>query len=190
MADKKKICLGLLSNRGFKPDTVMSLLDLVNQNTEYEIIPVISPTCFTIAEYRNWLVARASKLECEFILMVDDDMVFPPETLSALVKRNVDIIGVPYHTKQFPKKTTILPLEGSRASETVFGEVSAVGTGIILIKTSILSSIPQPWFEFQQNEFGMTIDGEDWVFCKKARKAGFRVWSEPLEIGHVGDYIY
>lgn len=183
--------LGLLSNRGFKPQTVMSLLDMVNQTEDIEFIPVIAPTCFTIAEYRNWLAVHSVKLECDFCMMVDDDMEFPPETASILMKRNVDIIGVPYHTKVYPNKITIKPLEGSKASETAFGEVEAVGTGIILIKTSILKDIPQPWFEFDQNKFGMTLDGEDWVFCFKARKVGFHVWSEPIEgIGHWGDFCY
>jgi hypothetical protein len=190
MEIKKKIMLGLLTNRGFKAQTLMSLLHMVNQTRDVEWIPVLSPNCFSIAENRNWLAARALKLECDKLLMIDDDMVFPPETLRVMLSSGKDIVAVPLHTKVLPRTVTVEPVEGSLASETRPGEVSRAGTGIMLIDTKVFQDVPQPWFSFEQNEFGMTLEGEDWVFCKKARAQGFTIWNEPLEVGHVGEFTY
>jgi hypothetical protein len=182
--------LGLLSNRGFKNQTVMSLLHMVNNSREIEWFPVMSPTCYSISEHRNWLAAQSVKRECDYLMMVDDDMVFPPETASVLLSRNKDIISVPYHTKKFPKCLNVLVLEPTDNAEEKFVEVSAVGTGIILIKTSVFQTVSQPWFDIDKEPNGFTTMGEDFWFCRKARENGIKIWSEPLEIGHLGDYLY
>jgi hypothetical protein len=190
MENKKKILLGLLTNRGFKPRTVMSLLHMINNDRSFEWIPVLSPTCYTISEHRNWLAARSVKEEADFLMMVDDDMTFPPETAKVLAARDVDIISVPFHTKKFPRNVTVKAVAGSIASEIAYGEVSAVGTGIILIKTDVFKKVPQPWFDTDKTKEGFTTMGEDYWFSKKAREYGIRIWSEPLEISHIGDFAY
>jgi hypothetical protein len=92
-------------------------------------------------------------------------------------------------TVQRLDKTHIITLKGKESKELF--ECRAVGTGIMLIKTSIFLKIPRPWFKMRTARTGMTLEGEDWYFCKKARKAGFSVWCDPtLECGHIGETIF
>ena len=66
-----------------------------------------------------------------------------------------------------------------------------MGTGIILIKTEIFNKIPRPWFSFKTSELGNTLNGEDWMFCLRAKEAGFQVWVNiTLQIGHIGQTIF
>lgn len=173
-----KIALGLLTNRDFKKETVISLLNL---NGEFNVISAFKG--YTIAENRNYLAVQAVKGEYDYLLMIDDDMVFPPDTLEKLLSYNKDIIGVDSHPKGSDNKT-YEPLGED-------GECSKVGTGIILIKTEVFKNTPRPWFNFNTSELGNTINGEDWMFCLKAREAGFKVFVDTtLEIGHVGSIIF
>lgn len=203
MDTKIKVCLGLLSNRGFKGKTVLSLLNLVKDSSEYDFHIAFIDSGYTIAENRNYLAAQAIRNDCDYLFMVDDDMIFPPQTLKLLISRDKDIIGLPYNVKMLPKPGTD---ERQRHNVTYFPddeslkepfrtepiEVIAIGAGVILIKTDVLKKVPQPHFGFDMYPNGMTKVGEDSWFCYKAAENGFKIWVEPtLEgLGHVGEYIY
>lgn len=202
MEDKKiKICLGLLSNRGFKNKTVISLLKMVNETPEFNWFIIESINGYTIAENRNWLAAQAVKNECDYLLMIDDDMVFPSNTAKLLVSRGKDIIGVPYHMRVFPKQIYLLRDDTMPPmSETEPNETLAIGTGIALIKTTVFKKLSQPWFDFEKHENGCNKVGEDYWFCYKASDNGFKIFVEPEKtfqdengkdlVGHIGDYQY
>jgi len=193
MGNKKiKICLGLLSNRGFKNKTVISLLKMVNESPEFDWFILESINGYTIAENRNWLSAQAVKNDCDYLLMIDDDMIFPSNTAKVLVSRNKDIIGIPFHTKKFPVCITELIIDGSVKSETEANEVYAIGAGVILIKTDVFKKVSQPWFDVDKFENGMAKTGEDYWFCNKAYANGYKIYSEPTlkDLGHIGDYTY
>ena len=126
--------------------------------------------------------------------MVDDDMIFPSDTLERLLAHKKDIVGVAYKPRN-DKKDTHIPLDKVHADnpdlpKELF-ECEAVGTGIMLINAKILYDIKQPFFFFESHETGFTIQGEDWMFCKKAKEAGFKVWCDPsIDIGHLGFKIF
>jgi len=189
-----KIAIASLSNRGFQPDTVKSLLEL---KCPYDKEIIIATQGYHIAENRNYITANALKAGCDFIFTVDDDMIFPPDTLERLLVHKKDIVGVPYHprlevgkeTYKDLDKTHIITLKGEGKKELF--ECEAIGTGIMLINTKILYDIKQPFFAFESHETGFTIQGEDWYFCKKAREAGYKVWCDPkIKVGHLGVKIY
>lgn len=181
-----KIVLGLLTNRDFKKETVVSLLNLKGK---FDVI--LASKGFTIAENRNYLAVRAIKGEYNYLMMVDDDMAFPPDTLEKLLSYNKDIVGVNSHPTA-GESLTYEPIKGEGNSDIgSLMECNKVGTGIILIKTEIFNKIPRPWFSFKTSELGNTLNGEDWMFCLKAREAGYKVWvNKTLEIGHVGSKIF
>lgn len=186
-----KICVGTLSNRGFKPQTVESLFNL---DVPYEKIFAVATQGYHIAENRNWLAFKALNGECDYLFMVDDDMIFPSDTLTRMVGYEKDIVGVAYRPRN-DKKDTYIPLDKVHIDnpdlpKELF-ECEAVGTGIILIDIRVLKTLPWPFFSFESDVNGVTLHGEDWNFCKKARKAGYKIWCDPtLEVGHIGDYTF
>lgn len=196
--DKKiKICIGLLSNRGFKGKTVTCLLKMIAESKEFDFHFAFIDTGYTIAENRNYLAVQAVKNECDYLFMCDDDMIFPPETLRVMASREKDVIGLPYNVKVLFKegqerRNNITPIPDEPTSETEPYEVLAIGGGVMLVKTEVFKTLSQPFFSVDSYDTGMTKIGEDSWFCYKASGKGFKIWVEPTlkDLGHIGDFIY
>jgi cellulose synthase/poly-beta-1,6-N-acetylglucosamine synthase-like glycosyltransferase len=156
-----------------------------------------------IFDQRNSLVHTAVVEKCDYILFIDADMRFPKNTLERLLSHKKDIIGVNATTRMMPPKPTARNIQinedGSvdwleifSNKEKGIGKVDAIGCGVMLIKTSCLKDIPQPYFYFEQLLKGKLL-GEDIYFCIKAKDAGIDTWVDhdlSMEIGHVGSYTY
>jgi cellulose synthase/poly-beta-1,6-N-acetylglucosamine synthase-like glycosyltransferase len=156
-----------------------------------------------IFDQRNSLVHTAVKEKCDYILFIDADMRFPKNTLERLLAHKKDIIGVNATTRMMPPKPTARNiqinedgsvdwLEVFSNKEKGIGKVDAIGCGVMLIKTSCLKDVPQPYFYFEQLLKGKLL-GEDIYFCIKAKDAGIDTWVDhdlSMEIGHVGSYTY
>jgi cellulose synthase/poly-beta-1,6-N-acetylglucosamine synthase-like glycosyltransferase len=156
-----------------------------------------------IFDQRNSLVRTAVQEKCDYILFIDADMRFPKTTLERLLAHKKDIIGVNATTRMMPPKPTARNiqinedgsvdwLEVLSNKEKGIGKVDAIGCGVMLIKTSCLKNIPQPYFYFEQLLKGKLL-GEDIYFCIKAKDAGIDTWVDhdlSMEIGHVGSYTY
>lgn len=141
---------------------------------------------------RNNLVEEAlKKPEYTHLLFIDDDHIFESDLALKLLARDVDIVGAlafkrrpeyepcVYRQKEDGKYYPILPQS--------FQEVDIVGTGAMLIKMEVLKKLKFPYFETTYDK-----DGRHWSvdfdFCKKAKKAGFKIFVDPeVEIKHIGD---
>jgi cellulose synthase/poly-beta-1,6-N-acetylglucosamine synthase-like glycosyltransferase len=156
-----------------------------------------------IFDQRNSLVHTAVIEKCDYILFIDADMRFPKTTLERLLAHKKDIIGVNATTRMMPPSPTAKNIQinedGSvdwlavySNKEKGISKVDAIGCGVMLIKTSCLKNIPQPYFYFEQLLKGKLL-GEDIYFCIKAKDAGIDTWVDhdlSMEIGHVGSYTY
>ena len=195
-ANSLKITLGVPTNRGVRPRTAKCLLDLVAQNKYYDWHILVPSEGYTIAENRNYLAIQALNNKSDYLLMIDDDMVFEPDLLNRLLANQKEIIGVAYHPRtdmqdklKFLDETHFINLETTTDPKykTTF-ECHATGTGIILIKCEIFAMLTRPWFVFEYYDTGQVKLGEDWYFCAKAKKAGFTIWTDPsLKVGHLGE---
>ena len=75
----------------------------------------------------------------------------------------------------------------------LFRSMARIPTGCLLIRMSVFDKLPRPYFRFESNEESGDIIGEDYIFCDRARAAGFRVWCDPAlshEIGHIGQQVF
>jgi hypothetical protein len=71
--------------------------------------------------------------------------------------------------------------------------VEGVGMGCLLMKTSILNKIPQPWFEFKFVPETNDHLGEDFIFCQKIMEAGYQIKIDThlsMELRHLGTYAF
>ncbi len=158
------------------------------------------PSMTTVMWSPRAMIDTSRNLICEKTLenpnithlcMIDDDMTFDSDALAKLLAHDVDICGVlafkrrpdyqpcVYRKKEDGNHYPILP--------EVFQEVDVVGTGMILIKIEVLKKLKFPWFTTFYDEKGVHWS-VDFVFCKNAKKAGFRIFVDPsTEIGHLGD---
>src|SRR3990167_763046 len=96
-----KILVGIPTNRNLQPQMVTSLVSLI-QNTKHTIEVIIATQGYTISENRNYLAAQAIKGNYTHLLMIDDDMIFPHNTLDQLLDDKKDIVGVVAHSRTLP----------------------------------------------------------------------------------------
>lgn len=192
-----KITLAVPTNRGVNPQTFQCLCELVaHGNYDWHI--VVAGEGYTIAENRNYIAVQACNNNSDYLLMIDDDMTFPPETLDKLLENQKDIIGVAYHPRsetgeiiKYLDETHVVKLEQEtdpKYKDTF--ECMATGTGIILIKCDVFKKMPRPWFMFEYYPTGQCKLGEDWFFCREAKKAGYQIYTDPkIKVGHLGEAI-
>jgi len=182
-----KICLLIPANKPIRPKTVKSLMDMIAVSP-YEFLVILAEEGYTPSEKRNYGIVRSLNENCDYIFFVDDDMVFPPETLTTLIERNKDIIGGLYFMKHEPL-IPVVELEGEIKTELF--RVNGTGAGLLLCKTEIFKKIRGPWFETRVDGIGKTLVGDSYCFCENAREFGYEIWCDPsLGIKHLGETLY
>ena len=178
-----KIAIGLPTNRLVKPKTAKSLLEMV-ANTQYEYEFIVSSRGYTTAENRNYISAKAVNAGCDYLFMVDDDMIYEPDTIDRLLECEKDIVGGEYFTKYETRSTITDYLDDQR--EGLF-ECGALGGGLMLIKCDVFKKIPQPWYGYIWNDNGSIKESNDWFFCHKAIEHGIKVWVDSnITAKHIG----
>jgi hypothetical protein len=147
---------------------------------------------------REILAEAALRHGCEYLFMVDDDMLAPFDLFYKLQANNKDICAALAFTRNPDHKAVCYEAkEGwDASSHTHYGftkfvqnyprdqlfECDAVGFGAVLIRTEVFKRVKQPWF------FGMERTGEDVTLCTKAKRAGFEVWMDSrIKLGHLGE---
>ena len=176
-----------------------SALRMVAYSKQYDWHLIVPSEGYSIAENRNYAAVQALNNNSDYLMMIDDDMIFEPDLLDKLIANNKDIIGVAYHPRsetgkiiKFLDETHIVKLEETNDPKykSTF-ECHATGTGIILIKCEVFKKVPRPWFMFEYYPTGQCKLGEDWYFARESKKAGFKIWTDPrIKIGHIGEKIF
>ena len=197
-----KITIAIPTNRGLIPATFQCVLDLIARGG-YDFHLICPSEGYTVAENRNYIVAQACQNKSDYLLMLDDDMTFPPDTLDKLIKDAKDIVGVAYHSRGGSANGEIMAVAEVKEGKYInldkdkdekykkLFECHAVGTGIILIKCDIFHKIPPPWFMFKYHSSGKCSMGEDWYFCEKAKRNNYKIYTDPtIKVGHIGSKIY
>lgn len=156
-----------------------------------------------VYDSRNKLAALAVENEVDYILWLDSDMVFSPNTLERMLSvldehEEIDILSGLYFRRGHPftpvlfsklevnKETNLLEWEDMTEIKDGLFEVAGCGFGGVLMRTDCLFDIAAKegggvWFTPFINA------GEDLAFCVRARQNGYRIFCDPsIEFGHMG----
>jgi glycosyltransferase involved in cell wall biosynthesis len=145
-----------------------------------------------VAQARNNGVELARNFGANFIFFLDSDMLFPPTALFRLLLHRKDIVGATYTKRVAPFE--ILGAKLAEQPAVLSGdllEMQRIPTGCLLISMAVFDKLSKPYFQFGTDADGAIV-GEDYVFCDRAREAGFRIWCDAVlsrEIGHIGQNI-
>lgn len=170
-------------------------------NLVYNIILMMSDPSYKVLyqplRFRNRLdVARNEITElflqsqCEYLLMINGDMSDDPDHLTQprflqMATYGKDIVGA---LGLMWKDQDVLPTlfyydekaEGFKVmKQIVVGdlvECDATGSGVVMIHRRVLEKIEPPYFKDVLGKSGKLELGQDFYFCEKARKAGFRIF--------------
>jgi len=178
----------------------MCLTEMVKLNTMNGLdTHVIMDASTVLLTQRERLAAEARSVGAEYMLWLDSDMVFPASTALRLLAHKEDIVAANYVRRQLPAKGVAYETIGDWENPLIFEpqddlvEVEGVGMGCMLVKTSVLDDIPQPWFEFGWTPESNDWLGEDMIFCQKMAQAGNTVKIDTqlsMEMRHLGTWAF
>lgn len=169
------ICMPV--NRDYVPITLFaSYMNLVKPSHV-----LITDNTIPLDEARNGLVSTflVKRPHSEYLLFWDYDCLPKPDALFRLWNNQEDICSGLY----FQKGPPFYPLMSVRGRIPGGDEgfvylldwepgkkyyVHGIGLGFVLIKRRVFEKIDYPWFRFD-------IFSEDYYFCEKVRKAGFKI---------------
>lgn len=146
---------------------------------------------------RDELAKTALSANCDYLFMMDDDMICPDDLFEKLYASKKDIIAPLAFTRNFPHKPVMYScIEGwdpviQREHFTNIAvmnypkdklvQCDAVGFGSVLIDMKVIRGMEPPYFM----NFNKT--GEDISFCYEAKKRGFHTWMDTrVKLGHLG----
>lgn len=198
---------------------VQSLLNMVNHFTtasasdadgeplkiEWDVFIVGSSM---LTESRHRLVAEALSWGADYMLCLDADHIFPPDTFLKLWSANKPIIGCNYARRVTPTAPTaaasdekggLLYTTKEKADAGLIEQCRHLGFGVLLINMKVFdvlqahieakgetSFLPLFLFEPTANKVGMV--GEDVYFFAKMKEAGIVPWIDHAlswEVGHI-----
>jgi len=146
---------------------------------------------------RNNIVEIALKKGCSHIMFLDTDMTFPPDIMPRLMSHDKDIVGGLYFERYYPYRPAcfwkdedgdyVLPND---IPQNQLVRVNAIGTGAMLIKTTVFEKLSQPYFDYRLTNYGsaqkVKFFSEDIVFCGSAEKAGVEIFCDTsVKCGHL-----
>lgn len=189
--------------------TVMSLLALENyvirnpiQGEEIELNIFIEQSSLLISSREN-LVKRAIAWEADWILWIDSDMTFPPETFHQLQSHGKPMAGANYVKRSVPTTpvTTGLNDKFVKTDPDTEGleEVKHTGFGVLLMHIGVFKKVEQPWFDTvwieKKDEPGkLELMGEDvFMFGKIRHHLNLKPWIDhdlSQAVTHIGEFEY
>jgi len=176
------------------------LIELVKLNTMNNIdTHVVYDASTVLLTQRERLALEAQNIGAEYMLWLDSDMVFPATTAMRLMAHNEDVVAANYIRRQLPAKGVAYEKIGDWQNPLAFEPqdnlvpVEGIGMGCMLMKTSILQEIEQPWFEFKWAPESNDHLGEDMIFCQKMANKGHAVKVDTvlsMELRHLGTWAF
>lgn len=170
--------------------------------------------CSVVSRARNLLAQDMLESPCDYLLFIDSDINFEPEDIFRLMAWGSDpkkgiVAAVPRTRSE--TKTYIANLDYDENHELTMngmGLVRAerVATAFMLVRREVFTTLVEEhpeWAYYDKKsdrmlsclfDFQLTGEGyigEDFLFCDRAREAGFEVWIDPsITLGHMGVQEY
>jgi FkbM family methyltransferase len=185
----KKILIAIPTARYIEADTFKSIYDL-------EIPDGYETTFQTFYGYRvdqvrnlisDWVVRGF-----DYLLAVDHDVTFAPDTLKKMLSHDVALVSGIYRQRIPEQRLEIYDLNQQRMTiEQLYGkqliEIGGCGFGCVLVKKEVFTRIGYPQFEYHVALDHNNTVSEDTDFCKKAMNRGFKLYCDTTILcGHIG----
>lgn len=137
------------------------------------------------------------------LLCIDADMLWDPKWAIELVKREEDIIGGTTRKKTDEQEMYVTGINDFNKYENGLMKAMSLGMGFVKVSRKVIDTIWESSPEYvnpggRDSRLVFNIDivdgelwGEDSIFWKKCREAGFTPWVDPkMTCDHVGEKIY
>lgn len=162
-----------------------------------------------IVRERNDLVKAFLESNCTHMLFVDSDISWNPIDVQRLINFDENFVAALYPARGQEKCFLFRGVYGENkrmeVSEKKLLEMEYIPAGFMLLKRCVLEKMiqhfPELYYEpkdaslkhtaghclFDTEVWDGEFWGEDYVFCRRARQAGFRIWIDPqIALNHAG----
>ena len=184
------------------PDTYKSIWDLDRGGHE---VLFDSVRGYDVATARNRIAQKSLDLACDYVLMVDNDVVLPKDALIRLLENPKDVcLGHYVHRSNdnlYNGRTCICklmdehgkeyynyPLESEYTAEEMHSmadagtgkiEVHGGGMGCALISADVFRKTEYPWYDWvNYGDANRGMLSEDLYFCSLCRACGIRIYAD------------
>lgn len=188
-----RILIAIPTFETIQPEVFKAVYDLHSAGHELSFDFVKGYDC-AVARNKISVLAKGTY---DYVLMVDSDTIIPPDTLELMLDTDVDIcLGVCPRKNTKEGETAMVKMTDMSyrdfyhydklpAEKT---EVKGGGFACALIKTTVLTALDYPYFQYVTNEDCSTFS-EDFYFCQHARLYGYQIIMDPrVKCGHLARY--
>lgn len=159
---------------------------------------------YSVARARNIMAQAALDGAYDHLLMVDSDMVPPPDALQLLLSHGVDVCmgwavrgtsdegrtsAIRLHTRNFEASYYANELSFRAEQGEPLMQVKGNGMAFALVRTSVFARLQRPWFKYVDYPDGSAL-GEDYYFCQQCNTAGIQLHVDArVHCGHIHDRV-
>jgi len=196
---KKKILIAIPTAKNIEATTFKSIYDLIvpeGYETQFQFF-----YGYNVEQVRNLIADWIVKGSYDYLLAIDSDISFAPDTLVKMINHDVDVVSGIY-IQRFHDRHVIeifetndkggynhMPYEKIKDKGLV--QVGAVGMGCVLIKKQVMVDIGYPQFVYRTALDHNETFSEDLDFCHKANQKGFKIYADSsILCDHTGSYVY
>jgi len=158
---------------------------------------------------RNDLIKAFLESDCTHILCIDSDIAWNPVDVQRMINFDEDFVASLYPARGPEKCFLFRGIYGENkrmeVSEKKLLQMAYIPAGFMLLKRNVLEKMieffPELYYEpkdeglkhtkgyclFDTQVWDGEFWGEDYVFCRRARQAGFKIWIDPtIVLDHAG----
>ncbi len=188
----QKVIIAIPSGTMVHADFMVSVTALAAYSMQQGVhVMLVNKQRSSIEVNRCGLALIAQDQKADYVLFIDSDMTFPPDTLVRLLNARVNVIACNAAKREDPP-TEVVEMYPNYEKKGVT-PVKRVGMGVMLIDMKVFRRLKMPYFKIVWYEYKGTFSGEDYYFCEEVRKAGMKVHCDhdlSKEIGHIGTRTY
>ncbi|GAC1655451.1 MAG: hypothetical protein NVS9B12_06560 [Vulcanimicrobiaceae bacterium] len=150
---------------------------------------------------RELLAEFAVQAGADYLVMVDDDMIVPPDAIGQLLEpfadRNVGIVGALCYSRDGLRPMAVVDWDAADTTGAAIPafddrtptQVDGIGFGLAMVRVEALARLDRPLFPahiyIERALARVRICNEDFLFCKRLREAGWKVMLHPaVRCGH------
>jgi GT2 family glycosyltransferase len=149
-----------------------------------------------------------SKLDYDFIMWIDSDILFTPAQFQRLLAYDKDIVSGVYAmeggklvatVKEWDEETfkkqgyfDFMTVDEVKGKKDLI-EVAYTGMGFMLVKKGVFEKLEYPWFKPIEKQIGDMVDFtmEDVAFCLRIQEKGIHVLIDPqIRVGHEKSMVF
>ena len=187
------ILIAVPTFENISPETFKGIYDLRTEGHQTSFETVKGYDC---AKARNTIADKALEGGYDYVLMIDSDVIVPPDTIELCMTDPVDIcFGFCPRKNAKDKRSAVFkygPAYGACYTYDELNqmdpgrvEIRGAGAACAMIRTDVFEHLKYPYFKYVSYA-NKTFLSEDLYFCSRAREKGYQLWADTrIRCGHM-----